>query len=341
MRHIPVEELSVPTVEDADRLVRRAGGQRGPGALEGTVERPARSCPGARRLRPPASRAPRRGSVRRAWRPGKCCSAVTNARRTESRYWAISAGSAPSGAASESGMASPRWIRATSGEGATHVGATRGPCPSASTALHMALHVDADIGRDAIKPRPNARAPFEAVCMAPGTQHRLLYGVFGLESRTEHPISVARQLSPVRLEVRTEQVGLRKGHRGTLAKRTLTSRSDACSERRCSWSAAVRVQWREESLQGGHRSIGLPRAPGLRQTVRITNSTAGFTPSPTWLPTPRRSRGARRFLDARLPGHDPVGARKDRRRGTGRGRRSTPAGTSSLRRGLWKRPSAS
>jgi len=55
--------------------------------------------------------------------------------------------------------------------------------------------------------------------------------------------------------------------------------------RRCSCQPAVRVQWREESLQGGHRSIGLPRTLGLRQTVRDHETARlGFTPSPTWLP---------------------------------------------------------
>src|SRR6266496_1018891 len=68
-------------------------------------------------------------------------------------------------------------------------------------ALLAALHVEADVRGDAIKPGAQRRAAFEAADTLPGADHRLLHGVLGLEARAEHPIGVRRELPAVLLEV--------------------------------------------------------------------------------------------------------------------------------------------
>jgi hypothetical protein len=79
--------------------------------------------------------------------------------------------------------------------------------------------VEADVVGDPVQPRPEAGTALEAVCGPPGTQHRLLNRVFGLEPRTEHSVAERRQFPPMGFEVRLcEDTGLpdlsdgRSGH---------------------------------------------------------------------------------------------------------------------------------
>ena len=62
-------------------------------------------------------------------------------------------------------------------------------------------HVEADVRRDPVEPRPQRGAALEPVEAAPGPHERLLHRVLGLERRAEHPVAVAGQLDPVPLEV--------------------------------------------------------------------------------------------------------------------------------------------
>ena len=55
--------------------------------------------------------------------------------------------------------------------------------------------------------RSDAR-PSKPVDAAPGPHHRLLHGVLGLEARAEHPVAVAGQLPPVRLELLLDRARL-------------------------------------------------------------------------------------------------------------------------------------
>src|SRR4029450_8544389 len=72
----------------------------------------------------------------------------------------------------------------------------------AGSPLAPVEHVEADIGGDAVEPRPECGPPFKLIEVAPRTDHRLLYGVLRVESRSEHPVGVASQLPPVLLQFR-------------------------------------------------------------------------------------------------------------------------------------------
>ena len=91
------------------------------------------------------------------WRAGRCCSAVTKARRIESRNSAISAGSAPSGEPWASGMGVTHSASGVGVPSERLVGRRRRThLHRPGAALDLPAHVDADVRRDAIQPRPHA-----------------------------------------------------------------------------------------------------------------------------------------------------------------------------------------
>ncbi len=67
--------------------------------------------------------------------------------------------------------------------------------------LPAAEHVEADVRRDAVEPRPQRRAPLEPLEAPPGADERLLDCVLRLERGREHPVAVRGQLPPVLLEL--------------------------------------------------------------------------------------------------------------------------------------------
>src|SRR6516162_9185451 len=75
------------------------------------------------------------------------------------------------------------------------------------SALDAALHVDAHVGGDAVQPRPDAGPALKGVGVAPGPDHRLLDGVLGLKSRTEHAVAVSGQLTPKWLQLGGRDTG--------------------------------------------------------------------------------------------------------------------------------------
>ena len=86
------------------------------------------------------------------------------------------------------------------------------PC----TPLAAVQHVEADVRRDAIEPRPQCRTALESIEAPPGADQRLLDGVLGLEGRSQHPVAVAGQLRPVLLEPLLQRLLCRfDGHRPT------------------------------------------------------------------------------------------------------------------------------
>src|SRR5262249_43625601 len=73
-------------------------------------------------------------------------------------------------------------------------------------------HVEADIARDLVQPRPHRGATLEAVEALPCPHQRLLHRVVGLERRTEHSVAVRGELSPVLFEPElVDGGGLRHG----------------------------------------------------------------------------------------------------------------------------------
>src|SRR5439155_26098861 len=68
------------------------------------------------------------------------------------------------------------------------------------TALAAVQHVEADVGRDAVEPRPQRSTALESIEPTPGTDQGLMDGVLRLEGGPEHPVAVARQLRPMLLE---------------------------------------------------------------------------------------------------------------------------------------------
>ena len=72
-------------------------------------------------------------------------------------------------------------------------------------------HVEADVRRDPVEPRPERRPALEAVDPPPGPHERVLDGVLGIERRAEHPVAVPGQLRAVLLELAGEQRGGRGG----------------------------------------------------------------------------------------------------------------------------------
>lgn len=78
-----------------------------------------------------------------------------------------------------------------------------GPCPPPASVQHRETHV----GRDAIQPRTQLGLALEPVESAPGTDHRVLDRVIGLETGTQHPMAVAGELPAVCLELQDGVVG--------------------------------------------------------------------------------------------------------------------------------------
>ena len=131
-------------------------------------------------------------------RGGRCCSAETNARRTVSRSIALSSGRCESGIG---------WSHTTSRRHVQvldHRRAGRPEVHRPRAPLAAAQHVEADVRRDPVEPRPQRRAPLEPVVRAPGAHHRLLHRVLGLERRREHAVAVRGQLLAVLLELRAD-----------------------------------------------------------------------------------------------------------------------------------------
>ena len=60
-------------------------------------------------------------------------------------------------------------------------------------------HVEADVGGDAVQPRPQHRVVVERVAIPPRPQERLLHRVLGLVERRQHAVAVDVQLAPVPL----------------------------------------------------------------------------------------------------------------------------------------------
>jgi hypothetical protein len=73
-------------------------------------------------------------------------------------------------------------------------------CPG--TPLRTAQHVQADIGRNRIKPGPHrSTRRVVPIGVAPCPHKRLLHRILGLERRPQHPIAVTDQLCTQRLEI--------------------------------------------------------------------------------------------------------------------------------------------
>ena len=62
-------------------------------------------------------------------------------------------------------------------------------------------HVEANVRRDPVQPRPQRCAALEALERAPGTQERVLHRILGLERRAEHPVAIGVQLATMTLEI--------------------------------------------------------------------------------------------------------------------------------------------
>jgi hypothetical protein len=61
--------------------------------------------------------------------------------------------------------------------------------------------VEADVRGDAVEPRAQRRAPFEAIETPPGADDRVLHGVVGIGGGAEHAVAVSRECGAVRFEV--------------------------------------------------------------------------------------------------------------------------------------------
>jgi hypothetical protein len=77
--------------------------------------------------------------------------------------------------------------------------------------LDLAVHVDADVGGDAVEPPTDARTTLEALGVAPGPQHRLLDGVLGFETGAEHAVAVPGELASPRLQIGQDRRDLAQG----------------------------------------------------------------------------------------------------------------------------------
>ena len=81
----------------------------------------------------------------------------------------------------------------------------------ARAALRALQHVQADIGGDAVEPRAQGRALFEAVERAPSAHEGFLDRILGVERRAEHPVAVRGQLGPMLLELAEVRRGRCRG----------------------------------------------------------------------------------------------------------------------------------
>jgi hypothetical protein len=143
------------------------------------------------------SRSPGRSSRRPGQpEPGSTAVLGTDASRIVSRRTASSAGSPPAGRTRRSGQPDPAALRQRHAK--PRAGRRRGAkVHSAGATLGTAQHVEADVGRDGIQPRPQRRSVLvEPIQPPPGTYQGLLHGVLCLERRAQHPIAVADQLDP-------------------------------------------------------------------------------------------------------------------------------------------------
>ena len=71
----------------------------------------------------------------------------------------------------------------------------------ACATLWAAQHVEADVARDGVQPRPQRRPVLvEPIQPPPGTHQGLLHGVLRLERRAQHPVAVPGQLDPELLQ---------------------------------------------------------------------------------------------------------------------------------------------
>ena len=61
------------------------------------------------------------------------------------------------------------------------------------TARAVGQRVQAHVGRDPVQPRPQRRAPFEALEASPGADHGFLHRVLRVDGRTEHAVAVTGQ----------------------------------------------------------------------------------------------------------------------------------------------------
>ena len=135
-------------------------------------------------------------------RGGRCCRAVTKARRTDSFWTASSAGSPVGSMTFPSAIGVTQGASGRSGPRNDSSGGDAGPSlHGPGPALHLAGHVDAHIGGDAVEPRAHTGAALESRRAAERLDHRLLHRILGLEAGAEHAVAVARQFPPVRLEV--------------------------------------------------------------------------------------------------------------------------------------------
>ncbi len=145
-------------------------------------------------------------------RGGRCCSAATNASRTDSRASATSAGS-PSATRGCRASARSRAGRASAGSRRSAPRKARDPsaAPAACGCRACRSRRSSRCGRARSETR---RGPRSGRC-PPRANERLLDGVLGVD-RAEHAVAVGRQLDAVLLELLLE--GERgRGHRVTLA----------------------------------------------------------------------------------------------------------------------------
>src|SRR6266545_4110547 len=120
-----------------------------------------------------------------------------------------------------------------------------------NAALAPLEHVEADVRRDAVEPRPERRAALETLDATKGAQERLLHGILGLERRAEHPIAVGGQHPAVLVELwselRTAERERRFGHEfhgRSIRSIPLTMRPPRSS--RTSW-APLNASWRKSA----------------------------------------------------------------------------------------------
>ncbi len=82
-----------------------------------------------------------------------------------------------------------------------------GPGP----ALPAPEHVQAHVGGDAVQPRAESRPTLVGVDGPPGPDHRLLDGVLRFETGAEHPVAVAGEFAPVGLELALDGLRTNRG----------------------------------------------------------------------------------------------------------------------------------
>ncbi len=96
----------------------------------------------------------------------------------------------------------------------------------AGAAFLPAQHVETHVRRDAVEPGAQRRATLERLETTPRTQHRLLHGVLGLESRAEHAVGVGGELAAMLFEPQLQVFGCANhGHHPTTGRRRRTHRS--------------------------------------------------------------------------------------------------------------------